>query len=450
MKFKNSALCIVLLILVSHSFGEPLQIHGFVSQGILTSSKYNYIGDDTRGVVSTELRELGFNMQKQLNDHFRVGIQILNRDVGIYANNRMVLDWAYCEVYIHDMLSISVGRNKTQLGLYTQVQDFDFLTPFGIMPSVLYDKGLRTTTANSDGIRLSGSFDFKKVGGLDYYFTLGTSDVGEEDIELYSQSLNVVSYDRYESEFGAIFSLIYNTPITGLRLLGTVDFIPKQTVTNLKLTTAPVNLDTKASAKWYVAGVEYQHSFFDIMFEYHQRNRNSEKFVTGTKKYLYADVTYSQYMSGADKLESIADQLTAAGQLEQAEVYQAQADSLKDVASIYKDVRVERNKRGGGYVGVVVKPLHWLNIGSYYQLYFDQYKQQTRDLQLKGADLWDPVNTLQDLALTTTFLIGPNIVIKLEGHMVNGTATVSKTLNPDNDFSNEKWQYGVVKVTCNF
>src|SRR2546430_2274194 len=56
---------------------EPsdLQVHGFVSQGFIKTTKNNYLASTARAQGSVDFTEVGINFTKPLGDRLRVGIQ---------------------------------------------------------------------------------------------------------------------------------------------------------------------------------------------------------------------------------------------------------------------------------------------------------------------------------------------------------------------------------------
>ncbi|MGB5159306.1 hypothetical protein [Desulfobacterium sp. N47] len=70
-----------------------VSIHGFISQGFLTSGEYNYLAHNSK-TGSFEYNEMGINFSKQVTDKLRIGAQIFSRDLGDVGNNKVTIDWA--------------------------------------------------------------------------------------------------------------------------------------------------------------------------------------------------------------------------------------------------------------------------------------------------------------------------------------------------------------------
>ena len=65
--------------------GEPGQaltvsVHGFVSQGFILSSRYNYLAKSKQG--SAEFSEIGLNFTVPVTEKLRVGMQLFSRIEG--------------------------------------------------------------------------------------------------------------------------------------------------------------------------------------------------------------------------------------------------------------------------------------------------------------------------------------------------------------------------------
>jgi hypothetical protein len=68
---------------------EPLQVHGFVAQGIIDVDHSNFVNESEN--ISLELTEVGINASYQLNDDFRLAGQAvyLNGGNRYAAGSRM-------------------------------------------------------------------------------------------------------------------------------------------------------------------------------------------------------------------------------------------------------------------------------------------------------------------------------------------------------------------------
>ncbi len=372
-----------------------LEIHGFVSQGFFTSHSNTFLSDNSRS-GSFEFRNIGVNFQKEIGNRIRIGIQFLSRDMGTFGNNKIVIDWAYGNFMVHDAFNLSAGRMKNQLGFYSDVQDIDFLTPWASLPYYVYDKGLRTITSSTDGFKTFGNLKLGKFGDIDYSLTIGVTDVGENsDIKEYGKTINE-TFTKTSVKNVHIPQITYNAPLEGLRLnfayYQAMEF--RYTVPDKNVGGFTTDINISQNIRWFYTGIQFQHYLIDLVTEYHH-----------------------QFMDGKWDLVSLSIQ------------------------------RPDTTRRVGGYVGYNFKPLEWFNTGGYVQLHWrDIYNVE------KQKDPHEPHRVQHDFALTTMFILKSNLVLKLEGHHVYGTALLSEELNEGDKKTDwaDWWQYGIVKLSFHF
>ncbi len=78
---------IIFMISLFISFGDmnaaehEVDIHGFISQGYIKSSEYNYIVSDSED-GSFQFNEFGINFTSNLTDDIHMGMQLIARDLG--------------------------------------------------------------------------------------------------------------------------------------------------------------------------------------------------------------------------------------------------------------------------------------------------------------------------------------------------------------------------------
>jgi hypothetical protein len=395
----------------AEDFSEKfVDIHGFVSQGFFASSNYNFLSEHSRE-GSWEMRAVGINFQKELGNHFQVGLQFLSRDEGVYGNNTITLDFAYGTFLLNDMFKISVGRNKIPLGIFTEVQDYDFLTPFAFMPSTIYEKGLRSVSSFVDGVQINGNFDFNRAGDLEYTATFGDIDTkNSDDMGYYLETLGLGTTQNTSMDFATGLGLAYNTPLTGLKLSASYLLMKNWQINKGHISVLDTYLDKQTDLNWFYLGANYVGQYFDLMAEWHRR-------------FMIEDVQLSKL-----------------------------SDETGDYVPI-APAALDTVNRGGWYVGLNIKPVEWFNFGGYYQDYrdrYDDFKNGTIPI-VKNS----PANINRDGALTLAFKVKNILTVKLEGHLVYGTALLSKPMNSEEldngQFSaGDRWQYGVIKASYNF
>jgi len=199
-----------------------VDIHGFISQGFLASSEYNYLAhNSTDG--SFEYNEMGINFSKQLSDKLRIGAQFFARDLGDAANNKVTLDWAYGDYRFKDWLGLRAGRIKRPLGLYNEIRDFDMLRTSIVLPQGIYNDLYRDNGIALNGVGLYGNVDLGAVGDLEYQALAGAiNSDADSGVGKYTNA-NLAPYGG-ELDGNLIFDTAYNgairwqTPLSGLKL----------------------------------------------------------------------------------------------------------------------------------------------------------------------------------------------------------------------------------------
>ena len=399
---KNTLIFITLVIMISvGSVFSQVEVHGFVSQGFLYTSGNTFLADNSED-GSVDMREIGINFQQDVSDRIHIGIQLLSRKVGVYGNNVVGIDWAYGSYYINDLLTLSAGRVKSQLGFYTDIQDIDFLVPYAMLPPYLYDKGLRAVTASIDGFKLSGNYSLGSLGNLSYSAAFGNTDVSStSDIVEYG---NVIGTNTSNATANILYStnIRYETPISGLTLNSSYFKAPELFLQDVAIGTFPdvvpgvggksYYVDVTQELTWLFYGIQYQHELFDAIVEYHTRNAENAQFVI-----------------------------------------------LDDGSETIVQETPSSNDRSGGYAGVTYKALDWFNVAGCYSWYVGD---------TEAEDISAASNIFNDIALTGVFIPSYNLIIKLEYHMVNGTGLLSALQNPDG--FEDKWSYLVAKASFSF
>lgn len=209
-------------------FGDRLRVNGFASQAFLRSEKNDYlIEGSTDG--SFQLTEFGLTVNAKINEKLRVGGQLLSRDFGVEGNHAVKLDWGFGEYRVHQALGLRIGKVKLPIGLYNEERDLDFLRPMAFLPQGVYDELMRDFLTAGVGASAYGNVRLGDAGDLDYVVFVGELDVSDETTFVRVQKgyvsrsaselfgLPVTDY-VWRSETAVAARLLYNTPVSGLRL----------------------------------------------------------------------------------------------------------------------------------------------------------------------------------------------------------------------------------------
>jgi len=209
-------------------FGDRLRINGFASQAFLRSDGNNYLVEDS-GDGSFQLTEIGLAVNVKIAKELRVGGQLLARDFGLEGNHAVKVDWAFGEYRPYGELGLRVGRVKLPIGLYNEERDLDILRPTAFLPQGVYDELTREFLIAGVGAAAFGNVSLGGSGDVDYIAFVGRIAVSDETTfvrvqkryvsgaALQSFGAPVTDYD-FRSDTGVAVRLIYNTPLSGLRV----------------------------------------------------------------------------------------------------------------------------------------------------------------------------------------------------------------------------------------
>ena len=385
----------------------PVNINGFLSQGYINSSGNNFLSNSREG--STQYNEMAVTVSSQLSEKLRVGMQLLSRDLGSAGNNEIRLDWAFGDYHYDDLLGIRAGKVKLPLGLYNEGRDSDFMRPMVFLPQSIYDENKRDLMVAYKGLGIygnvpagsAGDFDYHVYGGsIDYFMDSGQARGVTQQLQGIAQrqgkTLNGLEIsNRYV--YGG--SLIYNTPLEGLRMgvstfTGKSDFDSSVTSYTTNPETHVTTSDTKAYKGYgnmrnmVVGSFEYSSPHFTLASEYTQ-------FRT-VKNFSIAPVIYGGMSDGWYLMLSVpVKKFTVSG--------------LYDV--FYED----RNDRHGDRLSA----------------------------PMKKYQAWR-----KDLGLALRYDLNQNWAMKTEYHYIDGAAIGTAVFNSQG--VKRYWNYFAAKVSYNF
>lgn len=139
------------------------QVHGFLSQGLVTSSHNNFYGESSDG-ISLDFREIGLNASYRLTPGILLSGQAISRRAGEMDIGNLWIDYAFADFSLvndaEKSLGIRIGRMKNPYGLYTDTRDVAFTRPGAIVPQPIYFDISRRFALSGDGIHFYGSHQF--------------------------------------------------------------------------------------------------------------------------------------------------------------------------------------------------------------------------------------------------------------------------------------------------
>jgi hypothetical protein len=367
----------------------PLDFHGFASQGFLGTTKYNYLGDDTRN-GSFQFTEAGLNVSMNPFPRVRITAQGFLYDVGDYGRYQPFLDYASLDYTFNDYFGVRVGRFRRPEGIYNDIQDVDLARTFVLLPQGIYNATLRDLTASLDGADVFGIVPLSKAGTLSYEtfagYTYIATDSGLANEINNSTGGNITSFRPL---FGAGEQVWWNTPVNGLRFGAALEYAFNFDYSSTVPTDAPppfpatVSVSARGAVLSQQYSVEYLWKKWTFQAEY------------------YNDQTSQNTTSPAGITHSSSDQY-----------------------SWYASTAYRFNK--------------WLEVGSYYN---ESYAGGIHAVASDGSQ--------KDLALSFRFDPKPWWIIKVEGHYIRGTELLYD--NANNPVRNDDgWFMLALKTTVSF
>ncbi len=266
---------------------KSIDIHGFISQGYLKSWNNNFIADSVDG--SFEYNEIGINFSTNLDDNLRAGLQLFSRDYGDIGNNDIEIDWAYIDYRMEDWLGFRAGKIKQPKGLYNETRDIDLLRTSVFLPSSLYDESLRDLFISIQGVGAYGNIPLDEWGDISYQYQYGSNDFEEDGGSARNfEDSGAYDVEDLDADYIYVQHIVWNTPIEGLRFVGTItkiqDFrgtgstLPGGMIQGVPLSgTPPLGFGLPDGSPFfieltnvtnYVGAVEWSHGNLVLMAEY--------------------------------------------------------------------------------------------------------------------------------------------------------------------------------------
>jgi hypothetical protein len=382
-----------------------IAVHGFLSQGYLKSDRNNFLANTEEGTF--EFREYGINVSSDLTDQLHIGAQLFGRDFGDYGNDKIRLDWGFADYRFQDWLGIRAGRMKMVHGLYNETRDLDMVRTSIFLPESIYNDAWRDSFTAMNGIGLYGTLSLKSLGSLSYQAQWGKIKIEPDGgLSKYIDKFIPMDIDDVDTSDIYLAGVEWNPapPLDGLRL---------------RWTWNTWEMDDKATTNshpfWQIQGIPSGlpllfHADFDITVlavEYRWGN-----LVLAAETFYPAGYAY--------RLES-----PLLGRLD---------GGTDDPA--------------GYYAGITYRFTDWFELGMLYSAFYNNEhdkdgEQLNADTGLPRYNAW-----LKDTTLTARFDIRENLVIKAEGHIMNGTDIMLTADNPNG--THENWFLFGCKATYSF
>lgn len=195
-----------------------VQIHGFATQGIVSTTDNNFYGDSSNS-ISFNFREIGINASYRPRPDLQFSAQVIQLDAGKVNEKGLLLDYALVDYTAYasetTQFGVRLGRVKNPFGLYTSTRDVAFTRPSIILPQSIYFDKARSLALSSDGIGLylnrEGNF-----GAINVDMVVGNANVdrGSEATFLRNDEPGEMESDKPSR----LIRIMYTTPDDRLRL----------------------------------------------------------------------------------------------------------------------------------------------------------------------------------------------------------------------------------------
>lgn len=373
-----------------------VELHGFISQGYLETNRNEFIDGSDEG--SFAFSEAALMVMAQPVDRLRIGAQLFARRFGENdQNDELVLDWAYGDYRMHDLLGVRLGKVRMPKGLYNEIQDVDAARTSILLPQSVYNTHMRDFWTAYVGGGLYGSTPTTRLGSFEYHGWGGTPSVPDDGTtaRYFGGDANTTLSEDYT--YG--LQLIWNTPVPGLRVGGTYSYY--------NYLAAHIDEEPIAAPSPPFP----PNTPFSIDKTYNLRDVHA--YV------LSAEWTWRDLRLTGEYARQTMDILV---DFENAMLPDQQVDGDTE----------------GWYLAASYRIHPRIEIGSYWSLYHDTHRDQRRTIK---ADY------TEDFAFSALFEVNSNWLIKAEYHQIYGTALLPMAQQQSGD---EQWSLFAIKTTFTF
>ncbi len=389
---KNIIILIILLffscqVFASDEYGQ-VDIHGFISQGYLKSSDYNFYYAETED-GTFQFNEMGITFSTELTDSLRLGMQFLAKDLGVVGNDEITIDWAFADYQYSNWLSARIGKMKIPYGIYNARRDIDFTRTTIFLPSSVYHENYRETQLTSKGIGiygiLPGNFEYQAIYGM-YNITKdgGVALKLKKSLTGYDPSAKITGTDI---EPAGLASVRWNTPLEGLSIGSML-----------------IDFDFDINATLPLAGI-------DVIME-----------TTGFARIYSIEYFYENLVLSVEHMNRL-DQVNM---------------SLLNF----------RKETEAYYISATYRFADWFETAIYYSANFnDKDDKNGKDGKAMGEIAVAAERWLKDWSLSLRFDVNDSWVIKLEVHFMDGLLDVE---NFDINDPDENWMLYAAKFSFSF
>jgi len=240
-----------------------IQIHGFLSQGMVNTSGNNFLGK-TNNSISYDFREIAVNASYRARPQLLFAGQIISHTAGESDNGDPGIDYAFMDWTALSgewgRAGVRLGRVKNAYGLYNSTRDVSFTRPSILLPQSIYFERTRKLSVSSDGVNLYADY-INDWGTLSAEVVLGYPlNDKASDVALLGNNVR----GGFKSAFTQLYQVKYESP-TGRYVFAT-------TVVNLKNDYKPAaGIDLNAGSFYFdpvILSAQYNAENWTLTSEY--------------------------------------------------------------------------------------------------------------------------------------------------------------------------------------
>jgi len=170
---------------VKKTWRDDIQFHGFLSQGLFSSSGNNIYGQ-SKDSVSADSTEMGLNVSYQALKNLSFAVQGLYRRAGANTGDagEVTLDFAFFDLNLLNLqggrIGVRGGRIKNPWGLYNETRDVAFTHPTILLPLAYFERS-RTLFLALDGGQLYADYN-TSVGDFSFKFNYGWVNANDKEL----------------------------------------------------------------------------------------------------------------------------------------------------------------------------------------------------------------------------------------------------------------------------
>jgi hypothetical protein len=199
-----------------------LQLHGFAVQSFMYGSANNYLGLNS-SAGSAQWTEAAVNVNDQVSDKLRVGVQFHLTRLGAFGGDGVTVDWALGDYSMTQWLGVRAGKVKIKWGLFNDTQDADPGYLWSLLPESVYGIDVRATNLAQYGAELYGRVPLgEKFGNLDYSAYYGNYFYSTTDGSIANFSQQGMTFVSPPGGKTPGFDLRWATPLKGLMVGGSL------------------------------------------------------------------------------------------------------------------------------------------------------------------------------------------------------------------------------------